>query len=135
MSAEDPIDAQATALPAGFKRPEVASLLSLLITGSGQIYNGEATGAAVGATVGGVAGAGAALTAVAVSGPVAGLGAAGITSGLAAVGSMMGGGMATGLIITAAAPIVGALAIGYGGYRLAKWYKASKSVYPAGAGS
>ncbi|CDS47972.1 hypothetical protein [Polaromonas sp. CG9_12] len=49
-------------------------------------------------------------------GSVAGLGAAGITSGLAAVGSLVGGGMAAGLVVTAAAPIaVGAL--GYGLYK------------------
>ena len=62
-----------------------------------------------GATVVGVTGVGAAGTA----------GAAAITSGLAAVGGIVGGGMATGLVITAAAPI----AIGTGVFFAAKGIK------------
>jgi hypothetical protein len=50
---------------------------------------------------------------------VAGLGATGITSGLAAVGSVVGGGMAAGLAVTAAAP----LAVGAAAYGLYKWFK------------
>ncbi|MFI3155027.1 MAG: hypothetical protein QX199_02605 [Methylococcaceae bacterium] len=50
---------------------------------------------------------------------VSGLGATGITSGLAALGSVFGGGMATGLVITVAAPVaLGAAA--YGLYELFK---------------
>ncbi|MDF1582197.1 MAG: hypothetical protein RQ733_03495 [Methyloprofundus sp.] len=49
---------------------------------------------------------------------VPGLGATGITSGLAAVGSIVGGGMASGLVITAAAPV----AFGAAAYSLYKWY-------------
>jgi hypothetical protein len=48
---------------------------------------------------------------------VPGLGATGITSGLAAVGSVLGGGMATGLVLTVAAP----LAIGVAAYGLYSW--------------
>ncbi|TXR53847.1 hypothetical protein [Reinekea thalattae] len=68
-------------------------------------------GAATG-TVGSVA-------AVSTAGTVTGLGATGITSGLSAIGAIAGGGMATGLVITAAAPLA-AGAIGYGLYR---WFK------------
>jgi len=73
------------------------------------------------ATSGSLAGAGAVLTAVSTGGPVAGLGAAGITSGLASVGGAVGGGMAAGLITVAAAPIVTG-AIAYGGYKLVRWF-------------
>ncbi|MBE0470786.1 MAG: hypothetical protein IBX55_14920 [Methyloprofundus sp.] len=68
-----------------------------------------ATGAAGGAatSVGAVAALG-----------VPGLGATGITSGLAAVGSVVGGGMASGLVITAAAPV----ALGAAAYSLYKWF-------------
>jgi hypothetical protein len=50
---------------------------------------------------------------------VPGLGAAGVTSGLAAVGSVVGGGMVAGLAVTAAAP----LAVGAAAYGLYKWLK------------
>ncbi len=76
------------------------------------------------ATVGGAAtGTGAAIGAVAMSGSVGGLSAAAITSGLAAVGATVGGGMTAGVVVTAAAPAVGAVAIGYGAYRLWKWIR------------
>lgn len=67
---------------------------------------------------GGVGGAAGSLGAIAAAG-VPGLGATGITSGLAAVGSVVGGGMATGLVITAAAP----LAVAGAAYGLYKWLK------------
>ncbi len=73
----------------------------------------KAAGAgAVTGTVGSVA-------AVSGAGAVTGLGATGITSGLSAIGATVGGGMASGLAITAAAP----LAIGAVGYGLYKWLK------------
>ncbi|UAA38663.1 hypothetical protein KIH87_18700 [Paraneptunicella aestuarii] len=59
------------------------------------------------------------VTAVYSAGTVTGLGATGITSGLSAIGSVAGGGMATGLAITAAAPLV----VGAIGYGLYKWLK------------
>jgi len=65
---------------------------------------------------GGVVGAGGALATVSGAGTVAGLGATGITSGLAAIGGTVGGGMAAGLLVTAAAP----LAVGAGFYGLYK---------------
>jgi len=71
-----------------------------------------------------VAGAGAAAGGASAVGAVAalgipGLGATGITSGLAAVGSVIGGGMGAGLLVTAAAP----LAVGAAAYGLYKWLK------------
>lgn len=76
------------------------------------------------ATVGGaVAGTAASVSAVAAAGAVSGLSAAGITSGLAAVGAAVGGGMAAGVVVTAAAPAVAAAGIGYGSYRIWKWYR------------
>lgn len=62
---------------------------------------------------------GAAAGAAGSVGAVSGLGAAGITSGLATVGSVVGGGMAAGLAVTAAAPV----AIGAAAYGLYKWWK------------
>jgi len=75
----------------------------------------KATAAAgVGASVGGAG----AVGAVAALG-VPGLGATGITSGLAAVGTIVGGGMGAGLLVTAAAPV----AVGAAAYGLYKWLK------------
>ena len=51
----------------------------------------------------------------------AGLSAAGITSGLAAIGGTVGGGMAAGTAIAVAAPAAAAAAVGYGVYKLYKW--------------
>lgn len=50
-----------------------------------------------------------------------GLSAAGVTSGLAAIGGAIGGGMAVGVVITTAAPVAAAAAVGYGVYKLVKW--------------
>lgn len=79
---------------------------------------GDKDHSVVAAGAGAVTGGAGAVGAVAASG-VAGLGATGITSGLAAVGSVVGGGMGAGLIITAAAPI----AVGAAAYGLYKWLK------------
>ena len=70
-----------------------------------------ATGVAVGSA--------ASVGTIAVAGTVTGLGACGITSGLATVGGVVGAGMATGLVITAAAPF----AVGAVAYGLCKWLK------------
>ncbi len=77
--------------------------------------NGSIKAAGAGAVMG-TAGS---IAAVASAGTVTGLGATGITSGLAAIGTVAGGGMATGLALTAAAP----LAVGAIGYGLYKWLK------------
>jgi len=73
----------------------------------------EKISAIIGTTGGGVLGFGAVTAAVSAAG-ITGLSAAGITSGLAAIGSfVVGGGMVAGLIVTAGIPIVAAGA-GYG---------------------
>lgn len=81
--------------------------------------NNNATKAAAAGVAGATVGGAGAIAAVSTAGSVAGLGATGIVSGLAAVGGVVGGGMATGLIITAAAPI----AVGAVAYGLYKWWK------------
>jgi choline-glycine betaine transporter len=75
--------------------------------------------AAVAGAAGTVAGAAGSVGTVAAAGTVTGLGATGITSGLAAIGGVVGGGMATGLAITVAAPLV----IGGAAYGLYKWLR------------
>lgn len=72
---------------------------------------------------GAAAGTAGSIAAVSAAGSVAGLSGAGITSGLAAIGSVAGGGMATGVILTTAAPVAAAAAIGYGLYKAVKWFK------------
>jgi hypothetical protein len=76
-------------------------------------------GAMVTGAASSTAGVGASIGTVAAAGSVTGLSAAGITSGLAAIGGVVGGGMLTGLAITAAAPV----ALGAAGYGLYKWLK------------
>ncbi len=73
--------------------------------------------------VGAAAGTAGSIGAISAAGTVAGLSGAGITSGLAAIGGTVGGGMAAGVAITAAAPAAAAAAIGYGVYKLVKWFK------------
>lgn len=70
---------------------------------------------AAAATAGGVA-------AISAAGTTAGLSAAGITSGLAAIGGTVGGGMAAGAAIVSAAPVAAAAAVGYGVYKVFKWF-------------
>lgn len=67
-------------------------------------------------TVGGIA-------AISAAGTTAGLSAAGITSGLAAIGGAVGGGMAAGVVITTAAPVAAAVAVGYGVYKAVRWLR------------
>jgi hypothetical protein len=74
---------------------------SVIAVGTGSIAGGVAA-------VASVLGA-AAPTTVALSGPA-------LTSGLAAVGGVLGGGMLAGITVVAAAPVVGGV-IGYGIYR------------------
>jgi len=56
-----------------------------------------------------------------------GLSAAGITSGLAAVGGVVGGGMVAGVVVTAAAPAVAAAGVGYGTYRIWKHWRKGRT--------
>jgi hypothetical protein len=80
--------------------------------------NEKEEGATKAGVAGATAGAAGSIGTVYAAGAVTGLGATGITSGLAAVGGVVGGGMATGLAITAAAP----LAIGGAAYGLYKLF-------------
>ncbi len=75
---------------------------------------------ALGAIGGGVLGFAAVMAAVEGLG-VVGLSAAGITSGLAAIGALVGGGMAAGVAAAAAIPIA-AMGIGYGIIRAVKYF-------------
>jgi lecithin:retinol acyltransferase len=69
--------------------------------------------------VGAVGGTAVGVGAVSVAG-VSGLSAAGITSGLAAIGATVGGGMAAGSAIVIAGPAIAAAGLGYGVYRAAR---------------
>jgi hypothetical protein len=55
---------------------------------------------------------------IAVAGSVFGLSGAGITSGLAAIGALVGGGMSAGIVLTVAAPAVATMAVGYRTYQV-----------------
>jgi hypothetical protein len=55
---------------------------------------------------------------IAAAGSVIGLSGSGITSGLAAIGAVVGGGMGAGIALTVAAPAVATMAVGYGFYQL-----------------
>lgn len=72
---------------------------------------------------GAAAGTAGSVAAVSTAGSVAGLSGAGITSGLAAIGGTVGGGMASGVVLTTAAPVAAAAAVGYGLYKAVKWFK------------
>ncbi len=74
---------------------------------------------AIGATGGGILGFGTITAAVSSLGSIAGLSAAGITSGLASLGSAVGGGMLAGVSVAAALPF----AAGALGYALIKGVK------------
>jgi Lecithin retinol acyltransferase len=77
-----------------------------------------------GSVAGAVAGSLGSVAAVSALG-VPGLSAAGISSGLAAIGTTFGGGMAAGTMAVVAAPAVAAAIVGYLIYRLAFWWLAS----------
>lgn len=84
--------------------------------------------ATVAGAVGGSAASVGAITAVG----VAGVAGPGITSALAGIGAVVGGGMAAGVVLTVAAPAVGAAVVGYGSYRLWKGYRSSQPDAVAG---
>jgi hypothetical protein len=67
--------------------------------------------------VGALGGSAAGVAAVSAVGSVAGLSAAGISSGLATIGAVVGGGMAAGSVVVIAAPAIAAAGVGYGAYR------------------
>ena len=64
-----------------------------------------------------LAGNASAVGAIAASGSIIGLSGSGITSGLAAIGALVGGGMSAGIVITVAAPAIATMAAGYGFYQ------------------
>ncbi len=66
-------------------------------------------------------------TAISVAGTTAGLSAAGISSGLAAIGGTVGGGMAAGVGVVVAGPVVAAGALGAGVYFGAKAIRRRRS--------
>ena len=74
-----------------------------------------------GSAAGAVAGSLGSVTVVSALG-VPGLGAAGISSGLAAIGATFGGGMAAGTMAVVAAPAITAALLGYLMYKLALWW-------------
>jgi hypothetical protein len=78
----------------------------------------------IGSVAGALAGSAGTVAMVSVLG-VPGLGAAGISSGLATLGTVAGGGMAAGTMAAAAAPAAIAAALGYLIYRLAIWFTAA----------
>jgi hypothetical protein len=67
------------------------------------------------------------IGAISTCGSVAGVSAAGISSGLAAIGGLVGGGMVGGVAVVTAAPVILAVAGGYGVYKLAKYAIGSDS--------
>jgi hypothetical protein len=75
---------------------------------------------ALGAVGGGTLGFASITAVISASGVTAGLSAAGIAAGLSAIGGIVGGGMAAGVVVTAAIPI----AAGAAGYALIKGIKA-----------
>jgi hypothetical protein len=79
----------------------------------------------VGAVAGGVVGSAAGVTAVSSLG-VSGLSGVGMTTGLATLGSVFGGGMAAGTMAVVAAPAVAVAGCGYIAYRLARRYSRSQ---------
>ncbi len=78
--------------------------------------NDEVVVTGMGAVAGTVVGSATAIGTVSAAGSVAGLSAAGMTSGLAAIGASVGGGMAAGIVITAAAPVAVAALGGFAAY-------------------
>ena len=87
--------------------------------------SGRAEAFAGGVIVGALGGSAATVGAVSGAGSVAGLSAAGISSGLAALGGTIGGGMAAGLVVSAAMPVTAAVGVGYTAYKVWDWLTSS----------
>ena len=79
------------------------------------------TAGRIGSAVGALAGSAGAVAVVSAIG-VPGLSAAGISSGLSAIGTAVGGGMAAGAMAVVAAPAAVAATLGYLIYRIAIWF-------------
>jgi len=82
------------------------------------------TAGRAGSAAGAIAGSFGSITAISTLG-VPGLSAAGISSGLAAIGGAVGGGMAAGTMCAIAAPAAAAAILGYLAYRLILWLASS----------
>jgi hypothetical protein len=82
----------------------------------------DAVGAGAGGVVGAGGGAAGSVLTVSATGAVSGLSGAGISSGLAAIGGSMVGGIVVCTLGTAALTLAG----GYGGYRLVKWLRGGR---------
>ena len=80
----------------------------------------EKISAIIGTTGGGILGFGSVSAAVSAAATTGVLGGAVITSGLAGIGGLVGGGMAAGIVLTAGIPIIGA-GVGYGMVRGVKY--------------
>ncbi|HEY8768376.1 MAG TPA: lecithin retinol acyltransferase family protein [Dehalococcoidia bacterium] len=80
----------------------------------------------VASVVGGVGGSTAGVAAVTIMG-TSGVSAVGISTGLATLGGVVGGGMAAGTAVVAAAPAVAAAAIGYGAYRAVRAFRGRRT--------
>ena len=106
--------------------PCIAKLLLFLFVSKVSINmkdNGATGAGAVGATAGAVGATAGTIGLVSASGSVAGLSAAGITSGLAAIG---GGTMVGGIVVAAAAPVAAAAVVGGAAYWLWNQFYPSK---------
>jgi len=79
---------------------------------------GKAEAFFAGVITGAIGGSATTVGMISAAGSVSGLSAAGVTSGLAAIGGVVGGGMVTGVAVTAAAPVIGAASVGYGAYKV-----------------
>jgi hypothetical protein len=99
-------------------------MMNQVLEDDDRLSDQERDARAVGRTatkVGAVVGTAAPVVAISTFGSVAGLSGAGITSGLAAIGGTVGGGMGAGIAITVAAPAVVAAGVGYGAYKIWQW--------------
>jgi len=92
------------------------------INDKNRIINNSSIPEILGAVAGMGIGTGIGIGAVSLAGTVAGLGAAGITSGLAALGGIVGGGMVAGIFV-AAAPVA---ILGIAGYGIIAHHKKKK---------
>jgi hypothetical protein len=103
------------------------AVMDKVLSDNDRLPSGEREARGVGRAmiaVGTVAGTTGTVGTIAAAGNVAGLSGAGITSGLAAIGSVVGGGMSAGIAVTVAAPAVATIAISYGAYKI--WQQMTK---------
>jgi hypothetical protein len=103
----------------------VASMTSVVHATETRLEQGgmtrdEVIGAGAGGIVGAGAGIGTSVVAISATGTVTGLNAAGIASGLAAIG---GGSMIGGVIVTTGGTAIVVLACAYGGYKVVQWWQ------------